>query len=71
MPTDPSKPKLSASDKAFRRQAACAVLTGLYSAHGCGILEVKGAERMLAIRTAARIAMQQADELLRRESEGA
>lgn len=63
------QPKLSAPDKSFRRQAACAVLTGIYAAHGCEILEADREERALAIRTAARVALQQADELLRRERE--
>jgi hypothetical protein len=69
MPTASKKPKLSASERAFLRQAACAVLSGIYAAHGCDIMEAEKAERALAIRTAARIALTQAAELVRREAE--
>lgn len=68
--TKPRKP-LSAPDKAFRRQAACAVLSGLYASYGPLIMDAAQPERVLAIRTAARVALQQADELVRREGEAA
>lgn len=70
MPTTPKPPKLSATDKAFRRQAACAVLTGYYAANGAQIMDLQDGDRLLAIRTAARVALQQAAELVRREREG-
>jgi hypothetical protein len=64
----PKPPKLTAADKAFRRQVACAVLTGIYAAHGCDIMEADRAEYELAIRTARRVAYEQADEMLRGEA---
>ena len=71
MPTASKQPKLSASERAFLRQAACAVLSGIYAAHGCDIMEAPAPDRALAIRTAARIALTQAAELVRRERESA
>lgn len=67
--TTTKRPKLSASDKAFRRAASIAVLGGIYAHHGCDILDMPEPERAIAIRGASRVAMQQADELLRRERE--
>jgi hypothetical protein len=67
MTEKPRPPKLSAADKAFRRQAACAVLSGLYASHGIAIMDAEKPERDLAIRSAARVALQQADAVLRRE----
>jgi len=67
--TTTKRPKLSASDKAFRRATAIAVLGGIYAHHGCDILDMEEPQRSVAIRGASRVAMQQADELLRRERE--
>lgn len=64
-----TKPKLSAPDKAFRRAAALAVLGGLYASHGADIMAAEDGARALAIRSAARVALQQAEELVRREGE--
>ena len=68
MPTATRQPKLSASQRAFLRQAACAALTGIYASHGSDILAATG-DRTLAMRAAARIALTQAAELVRREAE--
>lgn len=58
---------LSASDRAFRRACAVAVLNGLYVSHGHAFIEADKADRAVAIRSASRIAFEQADEMLRRE----
>ncbi|VTU29523.1 hypothetical protein H6CHR_03212 [Variovorax sp. PBL-H6] len=60
-------PKLSASDKAFRRACAVAVLNGIWTKHVDTILNADKDEYALAIRSASRMAYQQADEMLRRE----
>lgn len=74
MPTTvPTKqPKLSAPDKAFRRQAALAVLTGIYASHGALIMQAKQGEYERALVGARRVAWHQADYLLASEgrSEG-
>lgn len=69
MPTATRQPKLSASQRAFLRQAACAALTGIYASHGSDILAATDGDRTLAMRAAARIALTQAAELVRREAE--
>lgn len=70
MTTSNQKParKLSAAQQAARRSYAAAVLTGIYAAHGCDIMEADRAEYDLAIRTARRVAFEQADEMLRAEA---
>jgi hypothetical protein len=70
MPTT-KPPKLSASDKAFRRQAALAVLTGIYASHGEVIMQAKQGDYERALVGARRVAWHQADELLRSEGEAA
>ena len=67
----PKTPKLSASDKAFRRQAALAVLTGIYACHGDVIMQANRPDYERALRGARRVAWHQADELMRGEGEAA
>jgi hypothetical protein len=65
----PHRKMLSAADKAFRRQCAMAVLTGIYSSHGSSIMEADREQYKLAIRTARRVAYEQADEMIRGEGD--
>lgn len=67
MTTTPKPPKLSAADKAFRRQAALAVLSGIYACHGDVIMQAQKADYERGLRGARRVAWDQADELLRAE----
>ncbi|MDR6535587.1 hypothetical protein [Variovorax soli] len=60
-------PKLSSNDKAFRRACAVAVLNGIWTSHGGSIMDADNEGYALAIRSASRMAYQQADEMLRRE----
>ncbi|VTU29671.1 hypothetical protein H6CHR_03241 [Variovorax sp. PBL-H6] len=59
--------KLSASDKAFRRACAVAVLNGLWTSYGNTIMDADDADYAMTIRSISRMAYQQADEMLRRE----
>lgn len=59
----PAKPRRGASD---RKILAAAVLTGIYASTGPAILNAKNHVYANAQRNAARIALDQADEVIRR-----
>ena len=63
-------PKLSASDKEFRRACAVAVLQGIWTCHGDTLMNIAEQDEFaIALRGASRTAFQQADEMLRREQQ--
>lgn len=59
----PAKPRRGAAD---RKLYAAAVLTGIYASTGPAILNAKNHVYANAQRNAARIALDQADEMIRR-----